>query len=102
MSLATPDHSALKAEFKVPGGTETNLFDMHPGVARIDHIAGPCRGWVRDIVVTGKRADQEFVTEGTGDYRESGNVERLDAVDAESIDVLQPDDERRSRCRRLP
>src|ERR1039457_1173570 len=72
--LATPDHGALEAEFEVFRGPEADLLDMRPGA--------------EGIGVAFERADQQIVAEGAGEPGEQRNVERLDAVDAEGIDVL--------------
>src|ERR1035441_3643001 len=72
--LATPDHGALEAEFEVFRGPEADLLDMRPGA--------------EGIGVAFERADQKIVAEGAGEPGEQRNVERLDAVDAEGIDVL--------------
>ena len=93
MALATPDHGALKAKFKVIGGPEADLLDVYPGVARIDHVGDACRWvgfvrWIGHIGVPAEFADHKIVAKRPGEQGEQWNVERLDAVDAEGIDVF--------------
>ena len=71
---AAPDYGALETKLEVRQGPEADLLDMDPG---IDGVG-----------VAFERADEEVVAERAGEPGKKRNVQRLDAIDAEGVDVL--------------
>ena len=90
MAFSAPDDRALKAEFQILCRSEADLLKMHPGVARIDHVGLSCTRIRRigNVRVAVQTTDHEFVAKRSGHVGQPGNVQRLDAIDAERIDVL--------------
>ena len=93
VSLAAPDHRALKAEFQIFRGSEADLLNVYPGIAWIDYVgqieiqaAGIDR--IGHIGMPMKPTDQEVVAERPCNPGEQWNVQRLDAIDAEGVDIL--------------
>ena len=91
VALAAPDHGAFKAEFEILGGTEADLFKVHPGVAWVDHIELIWTGipGVGHISVAMETADEELVAKWSGDIREARNMQRLNPIDAERVDIFR-------------
>lgn len=73
-ALAAPDDAALEGELEVGGGAEGEHLRVHPGI-------------VGDGVAF-EGANEEVVAGRTQDAGDERDVERLDAVDAEGVDVL--------------
>ena len=74
MTLAAPDHRPLKPEFKIVGRLEAEAFGV--GIVGV---------WGS---VAFETADQEFVTHGSQNLRDEGNIKRFDSIDAEVINVF--------------
>ena len=74
VALAAPDDGSLEAELKVVGRAQGKHLRVHPGVVR--------KG------VALERADEEVIAQSAEEVAEVGDVHRLDAVDAERVDVF--------------
>ena len=76
VTLASPDHGALEAEFEISRGPEAELLHMHPGIAGINHVGkigeGLAIGGIWHIGMSAQLADQEVVAEGTVSRESSG------------------------------
>src|SRR6202008_174373 len=62
VSLAAPDDSALESNFDVFGWAKANLFEMHPGIARVNYVL-LIRPWierVRNISMSVQSANHEL------------------------------------------
>ena len=74
VARASPDHRALKTEFEIAGGPETDLLSMDPRMIRID--------------VPFERANQKLVAERAKDSGDSRNSQRFGTIESKGIDVF--------------